>query len=173
MSITKILLLEFQEKNYLYHFTDYRIVKKILRSNVLKRGTINLAITNSGKTFDIDDKEQGVSFTRNRNFQKDAMWGSNALALVFDRNKLKSRYKIYPLDPESNTKYRQTYKEEVILKDIKNVRNLIEFVYIGPHLTKQFHGGIYDALTFISTYQIPIKTFKNGNFVDFSIHEYN
>ena len=134
MSISKLLLETLDSQDYLYHFTDINALYNILKTDVIRRGVINIALESYGDNFDsirnkieAGESLSGVSFTRDKNLNWDKV------ALVFDRRKINHNHKIYPLRTHQY-EGKDQFKEEVIIKDLKNVKRLLEFVYLGHNL---------------------------------------
>jgi hypothetical protein len=74
---------------YLYHWMELSKAIKVLQSNCLKPLFAHKQIG-----------ERGISMTRNPRYLHNWVEGSVPLRLTFDRNVLKQRFKIIPLDSE-------------------------------------------------------------------------
>lgn len=194
MSLTRILLKEFQSKNYLYHFTNIDNASKIIDDNVLK-GSASLSATELTKSkignweeFSRELKSgntiEGVSLTRNRRLlatNKNLIGGAfgsiNLIGFVFDRNKLNSRYKLIPFDAHHDIRgsKQRVLDEEIVIGNIDNIRNLIEFIYIDKEfIDKEIQDIKYfisKLMEFYKTYKryFPFKVFEKGNFKEIEI----
>lgn len=194
MSLTKILLKEFQSKNYLYHFTSISDASKIIDDNVLK-GSSSLSATELTKSkvgnWDEFSRKlksgntiEGVSLTRNRRLlatNKNLIGGAfgsiNLIAFTFDRNKLNSRYKLIPFDAHHDIggSKQRVLDEEIVIGNIDNVRSLIEFIYIDKEfIDKEIQDIEYfisRLMEFYKTYKkyFPFKVFEKGNFKDIDV----
>lgn len=188
MSLSKVLLREFQEKNYLYHFTSVENASEIIKTNTIYAGH-NMSATNLTYKLDPEAKEKlkGISFTRDRELAYrrkqwiSGVFGKPFVGFVFDRRKLKQKYKLYTFDVHGFKKYGAEYEkklnEEIIIKDIENVRRLMEFIYIPlKYVTEvlqdisfflmEFH---MDLLEVVQKHNIEVKVFEKGNFRDVNL----
>ena len=77
--ITEFKIFE-SNRSYLYHFTHLPALEKILKNGILFKGN------------DLDWQSFSISTTRRSDFD----WG--AVRIVLDTDKIKSRYKIVPID---------------------------------------------------------------------------
>lgn len=193
MSLTKILLKEFQEKNYLYHFSSIDNASKIIDDNTINAGsslaTNQLLRSKTSDWEEFDEKLKNnetikaVSLTRNRKLPHinksyiGGMFGSLVpIGFVFDRNKLRSKYKLIPFDAHHSmdSEDQRVLDEELVLGDIDNVRQLTEFLYIDREHGKQtdmYEEYIRQLLKFYKTYDkyFTFKIFKKGNFKEVDI----
>ena len=188
MGLTQIILQEFQSKQYLYHFTSVNRLGLILNDDTLEASSSYSSSNLHQNHLQPHQNNRGVSFTRNRLLaytNPDYISGNGAryVGLVFDRNKLKARYKLYPYDVHNVSRSERfktkTLDEEIILQDITKVSSLLEFVYIPvEYYEKNFKDGnkfmvreLTNAINQMmrlsrQDYSLEWKYFKGGNFKD-------
>jgi len=124
----------------LYHFTDLKKVYRILKDNELKQNTTS-AYTNLAS---------GVSFTRNKNFQKTNKyfgWYDMAVNIIIDGDKLSDKYKIsqfhdnqtyITLDPSELRMFKGRDVDEAEERTTKPIKQLNKYI-TGIEINKKLY----------------------------------
>jgi hypothetical protein len=120
--------------NILYHRTTPNSAANILNENILRVGGTYIFNVEFGKC---------ICFSRDYTFIKN-MPGKNYVIFVFDRDALRSRYKLEPITDYKNTgnfsgRYINNSKaEEICFKDITNIQKYLLKIIISDELFDKF-----------------------------------
>lgn len=162
-SLTEKILKEAKQRGTLYHYTNLKGIKGILKQNKTKISRIHVRdkLTNTLMTI------RGLSTTRDKNFNTTSDRLSNGISGIsikinLNGDKLSDKYKIIPhnyfydsedVEDSNFTRPQSTESEEFVIapNGIDNIKNYIESITIFPKLSPDITK---EAIDYINSFGI-------------------
>jgi hypothetical protein len=125
-----------KDRTLLFHYSNPRSIGKILTSNTLQVGIFHMGIKGGFNPEQVKKYgTKGISLTRSQHSQS---WGGSSIqaCLILDASKLRRRYPVIPVSSKDDPKRSpqmyyggsggvDAHMEEVVPKDVKNIRGYI------------------------------------------------